>query len=300
MPLIRQSLLSCLMLLAVYSAGLAMLPPGLQAVAESQWNDNVMRAQRFLYEQLDAPAVLVGSSLARRLDESLSNQEIVNLSFGGQGPLDGLELIARSGTVPRLVLIEVNHIDRPVDPEFVPSLLRPGMYQMRKHMKALRAYYRPVGMLGAVVRDVGTKVLSSPGGRAAIDPAGNDTSVWPGMDEKFFEQLLDHQLRKHRKLPAPAQLERVSIALRQLLSQLRARGSDVILFEIPTHPRLCKSAHLRALRRELKKNLKGVYSGYITADRCHAYTTTDAHHLDAASAKRFSASLVQGVSGHQR
>lgn len=291
MPLPPKALLIAAALLLGYEGLLAVCPDSMRAVAESQWHDNRIRAQRYLYEQRQADTVVVGSSLARRLDEHLGKADIVNLSFGGRSPLDGLRLIARSGAAPRLVLVEVNHLDRGADEDFLGSLLSPGRRYLREHLRALRTYYRPLSVAAALMRNGFAESFERLRDGARHSAGRGPMTSAAGIPHALFAQLLQRQIRAHREKPTPRRLERLVGQLEDVFGTLRARGSTIVLFEMPTHPRLCVSRHLRALRRTLERRLGDYVSRYAQAPDCTAFATTDAHHLDPASAQRYGAEL---------
>jgi hypothetical protein len=61
---------------------------------------------------------ILGSSLAKRLDPGLfTNSNLINLSVGGGSVMTGLEVLSSSTLLPKVILIEINILDRPLDEE---------------------------------------------------------------------------------------------------------------------------------------------------------------------------------------
>src|SRR5215470_384005 len=68
--------------------------------------------------------VIVGSSLSFRLSESyFRSLHIDNLALVGGSPITGLKIVASHPKSPKLVLIEANLIERPVNDAIISSSL---------------------------------------------------------------------------------------------------------------------------------------------------------------------------------
>jgi len=67
----------------------------------------------------NAGIAIVGSSLSKRLDSSLfANTNVMNLSVGGGSVMTGLEILNSAPTFPKVIIVEINILDRPVDEEW--------------------------------------------------------------------------------------------------------------------------------------------------------------------------------------
>jgi hypothetical protein len=68
----------------------------------------------------DPRIAIVGSSLSKRLDAGLfANVKVMNLSVGGGSVMTGLEVLSNAQTLPKVILVEINILDRPVDEEWM-------------------------------------------------------------------------------------------------------------------------------------------------------------------------------------
>jgi len=62
---------------------------------------------------------LVGSSLSKRLNPGLfANSTVMDLSVGGGSVMTGLEVLSAAPALPKIVLVEINILDRPLDEEW--------------------------------------------------------------------------------------------------------------------------------------------------------------------------------------
>jgi hypothetical protein len=65
---------------------------------------------------------ILGSSLAKRLYPGLfENSNLINLSVGGGSVMTGLEVLRSATSLPKVILIEINILDRPLDEEWATT-----------------------------------------------------------------------------------------------------------------------------------------------------------------------------------
>lgn len=289
--IILGAFLVCAGLLAADELALRALDAHAPARAESQWGDNLIRAQSYVYDGREAPVVLVGSSLATRLEPSDLPADVTNLAFNGMGALDGLRLLVRSGAAPRWVLVETNVILRPEAAGFVDGVFAPGLHAVRRRVRALREGGRPVGMVIAGL-EAGAHALSGPRpGRADAGEGG--AAADPGAARgRVAEAMLEARAREAADPPPEAALTRALDTLGAQVAALERRGTRVAFFELPTHPRLCASDRAVALRGAVAARFAPDRYPYLAAGDCAAYRTTDGLHLDRPSARRYAARLA--------
>lgn len=100
-------------LFAAYNAFLAIFTPRVNII-QNQWSANIAFAQEYLYAKIPPKNIIVGSSLASRLDGAmLENAGIYNLAFGGGSAITGLMIIAthakaHANALPHRIFIEEN------------------------------------------------------------------------------------------------------------------------------------------------------------------------------------------------
>jgi len=79
--------------------------------------------------------------------------------------------------------------------------------------------------------------------------------------------------------------------LKSLVEHLEERGSTVIFYEMPTHPRLCQSDKMEAIRKEAKAVFPDHV--YLKTEDCSLFQTTDSHHLTDESAYTYVSMLLK-------
>lgn len=170
--------------------------------------------------------VLVGSSLSYRLKETyFATPGLRNLAIAGGSPVTGLAIVARQKRLPKIVLVETNVLSRPLDMALVEQyagkdagqslLFRP----VRAAIAALELWtHAPPGPAQtAAARD---RLLSQP-------PDNFDNSA-------YIARVIREQTAEE-----PAAAVRDSAGrIAELIAAIEARGSRVLLLEIPYPPQV--------------------------------------------------------------
>jgi hypothetical protein len=278
--MIKRSLLVFLVLILGYTAFLRL--------AHVDWdttqhlaNGNRIKAERFVYgeEQPDA-TVIVGSSLAYRIVLDSMPDGTTNLGFGGLSIYDGLQLISRSGRTPARVLVETNVLFREPDHVFLKALFEPGLYQLRGAAPLMREENQPSGVLFGYLKQ---RFLQ---GR---DPAtaNGDTLAAPNA------VMMDEHRANYAQLPADSTQARFLAMLQHEVEALKARGIEVVFFEVPIEQELMDSK-LAATSRNL---IAGRFPGrtFLRTPEHERWRTTDGLHLSKHEAKRYSGWLAAAL-----
>jgi hypothetical protein len=292
--LIAGSVLTALALCVLYNgvaAGLAPRPWFFPA--QHQWQRNVTAAQEYLYDRRSSRVVVVGSSMAAALDDERLPADYFNLAFTGRSVYDGLEVIRRSRARPEVVLVEANVLLRPYDEAFIQGLFVPVLSDLRNALPGLRARHEPASLLLGLLR-VGSTLARRRHGAAPSATLARPT-VADGAGAAPFETMLRLQLESQAALPERKALAQSLASLKAYVDELRGRGVEVMLFEMPNDPRVFASAGPAAVRAALREALPPSTYTYLPLPDNAQFTTTDAVHLDGASAGRYTASLVAEV-----
>jgi hypothetical protein len=275
MRTILTSLLICAVLLAGYNE---LVQRRLRAMhtssAGSQYEQNLMRAQSFVYTRWQPKVVIAGSSISARLVRHPA--EWFNLSFAGGSAFTALEILLRSEKTPDLVLIETNVLTIPEDEKLLSSLFYPGMVEARRRWPALREAYKPSHVLVA-----------------ALPEGDSETTALSG--DRLREQIA----RRTRELAAPlapAELDSIAARLRRYVRALQERGTRVAFFEAPEYPGSMPSPQKTSLRQRLREEFPPDRYAWVPPVDASDYATTDAVHLEPASADRYARVMARFVS----
>lgn len=246
-----------------YSAFIAAVPPSRVGVTVSQEALNRQTVERYRY-RIDAPVVIVGSSLAARFASAGDTACIYDLSIAGGSALTGLEIISQKPVKPRRVLVETNLLDRPLDTRFAE---RPLWY--REYLPLTWVENSPVNRLLTFIAE-----LRSMGGgeRAASTHA------------ELAAPLRLQQAAYDKPVPGTT-LSQALGELRKRLAALRRAGVEPILFEMPVHPSLVERLRARQMRAAVKQAFPDMR--FVTSESLAdgiAVRTTDGVHLDEGEA----------------
>lgn len=240
------------------------------AAPQDQWQANVITAERFLIEN-KAAAVIVGSSVAARLNQAELGPRIYNLGFSGGSAQTGLALVCSLREKPQLIAIEVNFIDRPIDNNFLADLENPVRLSLKRHIRALRTDAHPLSLLLGALR-----------GQAGASPS-------VAMPPDVLQKLIATQLERAVTPVNPTTLSRTIFALKTALKELES--SKIVFFEMPEDDRLMKSPELISRREALIAAFPKSSYKWLVPDAKIRYETTDGVHLAQESADGFSLTM---------
>jgi len=191
------------------------------------------------YRQEPIPRiVLVGSSLARRLDEAyFLPLKVRNLALSGDSALTGLKIILSYSHLPSVVLIEANVLSRDIDASLVRrfsstasdvSILRP--------VRTAIAYFN-----------------STPNGSSQVSPV-DELLRDPPRD--YANALAIARAREEYSKPnLDDAIEKNSTILAQLVAQLTARGTRVYLFKMPYAPNVAETHYVEVTETAFHKTV---------------------------------------------
>lgn len=304
MKLLIRSLLVALAFLGAYSGWLRVWP-GAVAVPQGLNQDNLIKMQEYAYRRAGHCAtVIVGSSLAAKLRPQVLPPDVCNLALRGLSVFEGFELMRRAGHAPQLILLETNVLERTPNPSTVDELFSPALYPLRRWYPGLQARHQPLNealagglavlarLRPAAARQFQDKLGVSPGGPGVAPPA-EDSAAYPFLSPTAVAAAHADYSRPPQQ---PGFGQNLAL-LRRYVGYFRARGSRVVLFEMPVDAGVCQSAKMRAIRQQLAAD--AVVGGLAQLPRpdCAAYRTTDGEHLTDPSAWRYSAVLARELAG---
>jgi len=154
---------------------------------------NIVKAQRYVYQDdSDLKMVIVGSSLTAYLNVEDIGEGVKSIALGGGASQTGLEIVKRSKSKPRIVLVEINDtIIRKIDSELLDSLYHPIFYWLRQYLPMLREEYRPISIFINYFKSRAqqNKKLMS---REALDSL-EARNITPELSQKAIQTEVDTQ-----------------------------------------------------------------------------------------------------------
>lgn len=289
--MILRALITAALLFLLYNLVLVVRPRPGCFKTQSQWQENVAQAQEFALGASPRPAVLVGSSLGARLLGTRLDANFVNLSFSGEGPATGLEIVRRASVAPPLVVIEMNFVLREPNETIVGNVFAPVVAPLRRHLPALRERYQPAnvvaGYVGArVVRDTVTMAR-----RLHLAPAlAADTGA--GVSPELYAQLVAEQRSRFDHLADAEELKSGLTRLRHAVAELEQRGTRCVFLEMPIDPALGELPLPRQVRAQMMRAFPPDRYTWIRPAVARTYVTVDGLHLPAGEAATCAAVIV--------
>ena len=283
--MIKKALLTTGIVLMIHYLFIVIFPPSWDT-GQHLWQDNLIKAQEYLYQNERADGVIVGSSLSARLDQAVLPPYTLNLAMGGLSIYDGLKVVLQRPSLPKYICIETNLITRSASADFEKSLLSLVMHPVRSWWPNLREKNQPIGILSGYIlskisKPRSAKVKSS---KSDVDKADTD---------RVFAQMLEQAKSEKHQLPDQKLVENRIAELKGLVGDLSARGVKVCFYEMPISQELCDYPYPRRIREMMDMHFPSSEYQYLPLPDCSRYNTTDGVHLDQKSAKEYTAWLTE-------
>jgi len=236
--------------------------------SQNQNQANTIFSQNFIYLKDKPSNVVVGSSMAARLKFN-KEDDIYNLSFGGGGPLSGLEIIRRSGSMPKSIFIESNVFTMDADEDFLNTLFTPVLFKLRGKVIALQEKYQVLNIVG--------NILYKLAGRSQKEILAQK------VDKILLDKFVNQNLNASKTLKINQKLLE---EWKKNIAYFEKQGIKLMFFEMPNDSRLVKTKKREILRKAIKKSFPNIeYREENNTD--DLYKTGDGTHLTLQSAMEF-------------
>lgn len=265
--MIKKSLLTCILLLSLHAAVVWLQPQ--MGMATQQWQDNIVKAQTFLYDET-ADTVMVGTSLSGRIIRD-SIPTVRSVAFNGCAVEDGLRIVSHKAKLPRYILVETNLLFREGNDELVSRLTMGFLPRLRAWLPSLREQYEPICLLASVLMK--SNNINAQAGAAKVD-------------SKLLEESIQQRIRHDEKLDE-ATVGRRTTDIKALINNLERQGVTFIFFEMPVNERIKHLQRFEQTREVLQREFPDSRYLYLPPDTT-SYVTTDGEHLDFEGQKTFS------------
>ena len=261
-------------LFGLYNLFLVLEKPDIK-IFQNQWQKNYSFAQDFIYEN-KAENIIVGSSMAARMQNDFLPKDFYNLSFSGGSVLTGLEIIKKSGFIPKNIYIETNIIFRNKDNKLLNNLFYPILWQIKKHIPVLQEKYQPLNLVASKIRGSYGKT--------------HKEHMQEKRNEKIFNLTIQRQLKNYNK--SLESYENKLSDLKILIEYFSKKGVNIVFFEMPIENRLANSIKAKEQRKIIKNNFANKWFKLQSNDN---YVTADGIHLIFPSAFKFSKEFVKDI-----
>jgi len=221
----KLSLSVAALLLLLYAALIAALPPVREPRFQSQEQHNRHIVEGYLADPGALPVVYVGSSMAARLASGTGGSCAYDLALHGESSLSGLSVVRAAKVRPRVVLVETNVPERAAN----QALIDKADAWLPRHLALFATANRPVNLL-----------LGRLNQWRAQKPAG--------VDPRNLATGLEVQRASYAQRIDATVLARNMHAMKEDVDALERDGVRVFLFELPIHPALEDMPRARQIR----------------------------------------------------
>lgn len=240
--------LSFLFLVGGYIALIELWEPPI-VVWENQEVINAVRAERFLYQDIEPEGVIIGSSLVAQMRYFLDQEELFVLSQQGGSAREGLELLVKAGKYPEFIFVELNALPVTHRQNFAKRLSDGWRPFLAAHLKAFQVEYRPINLLINIARNTLAGGGPSPGA-----PLGDPWGPLPSVEHDPYSEASRVRLAALKAsyvkgAGTESYLNNLQ-AVSKLLGHLAEKKVQIVLLELPVHPELLTTKYHQT-RREL-------------------------------------------------
>ena len=264
--MIKKSLICFLILFIIHALFVKLFPN--MGMATNQRQDNILKAQQAFYAE-DLNMAIVGTSLANRIiRDSIPN--IQSLAFVGCSVEDGLQILRNRRNAPKYVFVEINLLLRGGRKDLVNGTTEGIIPRIKEWIPSLREQYEPICILASTI--IGTSKMNTQAGMAVVDNDRLNSQVEKTLkdDKPIEDSIVKNRMNE----------------IKSLVSELEAKGTKFVFFEMPINYRLTHMKSLDQIREVVRKDYPEDTYDYLPSDTSK-YMTTDGQHLDLEGQKKY-------------
>lgn len=238
--------------------------------------ENVIRIQNYVHQGITPEVVIVGSSLATRIQQDILPSNTYNLALSGGSVWTGLEVIKRSGKIPKIILLEANDpLVRDIDSSILNTIFHPISFHLQKLSPIFRDAYQPVGVLARYLK---TRTKHNFVKDQKLPPA-------------IYAQALNKSLTTLGTPFPGTQITETAKKLRSVINDMESQGAKIFLFEMPLDPKIVNTPAIHNFSLELHRQFEARY--WLPTLPVSNFETSDGLHLVYSSAKTYTEALVR-------
>jgi hypothetical protein len=229
----RNSSLLALLFFVAYGIFIEFGPKPAQTKTQSMWQNNQLQIEEFFRAEKTPEVVIIGSSLAERLDFKRDSSCIYNMALGGDSALTGLSALARSERIPRKVFIEINVPERGINKDLIDKAT--GV--LPKLSSIFYIENMPINLLYSFL---------------FFRLQTKKSNIAPEANEAVRQNALSVQRQSYSQTLTSETLAKNLAEFRAIVSTLESKGAKIIFFEMPVHPDLENTPRAVQIRTDFK------------------------------------------------
>lgn len=258
------------------------------SLSQHQWQDNVISAEKFIFDIDSIDNLIIGSSLARRLQMD-SLPDFYNLSLGGQSIFDGLNILRNKNNLPKNVYIETNVIVRGENSNFNDIVSSPILNALKDNSSVFRTDKQPLAYVGSrfvspILNGFFWKVIYRVRDKIKLEFQRNDSISFSKSENSIFNKMLDLQIKGYSQTIDTSMMDKRFEELKNHIEFLENRGVNVFFFEMPVNQQLIELNRAKYLRDRISNEFPN-NNLIILPKNIEIYKTTDGVHLTGDESK---------------
>ncbi len=270
--MIKKTIIVFIILFGVYTF-IILLNPSISAT-QHQWQDNIVRAEKYIYDESDTiNNLIVGSSLSLLIRND-SLRHFYNLAFAAQSFYEGLEIVSHKKKLPKNIFIETNFVFKEQNKAFSSGLFSFLNYNIKKYCISLRSDKQPLVFIYPAIKKEWQM------NKNEFEKNKKQPSVKEIQESEIFKKLLKLQLANYAKIPDSTFVSNQFLLLTSMVTELKSKGVNIIFFEMPINPNLVELPLAKLIRNSFYKYFPVDQNNYIKMPDCSNYITGDGLHLE--------------------
>ncbi|KQS27055.1 hypothetical protein [Dyadobacter sp. Leaf189] len=253
--------------LGIYNLLLYILP------VRNMYYDDIERAEAYVFSRCAFDHVFVGSGLIGHIDPRISGKSF-NLYFPYYGSCTGVQVIALSNKIPKVLFVETNFICKGTNEQVIANLFSTRYLRIKKVLPLILRKNNPLKLIKQVLR-------------AFKLENGFNSTVKSNTAQVEIEVLIE----LFNRTPDLQKLRSDIACLKKNVDILSEKGCKVIFLEIPIDPILSNARLFQVQYAELKKTFREKPYRWIPDHKGHYFQTEDGLHLTSDSLQVFKAHL---------
>jgi hypothetical protein len=268
--------------------------------AQTDWQKNIIQGEEIITsDKVKTKAkhfVILGSSLAKRLDMDCFS-DAANFSLGGLSVFDGLNLLNKLDCSPDTILVEINVITRPENPNYTEQVLYGLKPFLVQNLNSLKSKYQPLGLFSkyatTIISHTSFSLMKKNNVKCVIDLDSKKTNALKVnvIQPINFNEGAQHLaiIQQYSGVDSPSVYNAFE-NLKDKLKKYSSKGSTIILFEMPVYHKarnLVFPTVNRTIAREIMKDYP-----FVVTDTSK-YFTTDGVHLGKEEATKYTRFLAE-------
>ncbi len=292
--MVKRSLIVSLTFFVAYNLFLFLFSDSKKYYPQNITQDNSIKVQEYIFNDNLPEKVIVGSSLAAKLNQDIMKNSFYNLAFRGQSVYDGFEIILSRKEMPSNILVEYNKILRSPQKTIVDrnSLKYQLGYEIKKNVLSQREKNQPVNMLILLAYNMFDLMQTKDINSSEINYTDKIVKEENIKTNGSMENVIKIELNSYNEIPPNNVINDKIKLLKKYISIFEEKGTSITFFEMPIDPKLCSMKLSEFIRKTIRENFPPDIYNYVEPDDCSNYLTKDGIHLVDKSAERFTFYLM--------